>query len=426
MGISIRHWFDHGLKFTTISDLHYHLERNLESKISVFYTADSSDKWCQIVPYPKSKDYFCYEDLQSIAVKNKCDYFLEIIDENGNLTDFENQNIEELLQSKELHLFFSSVQDDIEVKISLKNLMISSSFLVFNCRMNTLGEIIENPEEGFTEDCLKILYRINKFVKVFDSQNMLLTGDTQSINWEDINDDLQYESYSIPEALEKYTNCGIKVITETMILNKEVEQNTSEKDFYNHVYYFNFKKLFPYLIPCEFREDPKEEENYYYPAPVRPPVIVLEASIETTENKAGAIKKELIRIAKNRDGHKDYDVTKESYDMNNELISSEELNNVACNEIFEQAKKIDYTNLVRKYFKYSKGNGKIYSLKYQNLDFSVSVSLWCSTHEERRPKEFVDFIKVIFNPPPKKYNRVYEVEGYPIDDIPIKEELNIR
>ena len=209
--------------------------------------------------------------------------------------------------------------------------MVSSSFLVFNCRMNTLGEIIENPEGG------------------------------------------------------------IKVITETMILNKEVEQNTSEKDFYNHVYYFNFKKLFPYLIPCEFREEPEEPEEYYFRPPKRPPVTLLEASIETTENKAGTIN-----------------------------------HNVACSKIFEQAKKIDYTNLVRKYFKYSKGHRKIYSLKYQNLDFSVSVSLWCSTHEERAPKEFVDFINSIFNSPLKKYNRVHEVEGYPIDDIPTKEELNIR
>ncbi len=427
MGISIYHWFDHGLKYTTISDLHFHLERYLEAKISIFYTADSSDKWCQVYPqdydkwtqiYPEHKEYFRYTRLKSISEKNETDYFLEIIDEHGKLTDFEKQNIDELVRTKEIHLFLSSTEEDIEVKIHYKTLKITGQLLGFHCRMGTFADTIENPEEGFTEDCLKVLYRINQFVKAFDSQNMLLIGDTQSINWENMDEDLQYEGYSIPDVLQKYTELGIQIITETMVLNKEIKPYTSEEEFYNHVYYFNLRKLFPYLIPCEFREEPQEPEEYYYKPIPKPPIVYLEASIATTENKPGEIKKELIRIIENREGLKQYSVAKESYDMNNELVSSEEINNIDCKTILEQVQRIDFTNLVRKYFKYSKGHGKVYSLKYHNLDFSISVSLWCSTHEERTPKEFVDFIKDIFVPKKKPYQRVIEVDGHPIEGIP--------
>ena len=232
MSIDIYHWFDHWLKFTTISDLHFHLERYLEAKITIFYTADSSDKWCQVYPedydkwtqiYPEHKEYFRYTRLQSISEKNKTEYYLEIIDGHGKLTDFENQNIDELIRTNEIHLFLSSTEGDIEVNINFKTLKITGGLLGFQCTMGTLADTLENPDEGFTEDCLKILFRINKFVKAFDSQYMLLIGDTQSINWENIDDDLYYEKYTIPEALQKYTELGIIIITETMILNKEIK-----------------------------------------------------------------------------------------------------------------------------------------------------------------------------------------------------------
>lgn len=429
MSIDIYHWFDHRLKFTTISDLHFHLERYLEAKITIFYTADSSDKWCHVYPedydkwtqiYPEHKKYFRYTRLQSISEKNKTEYYLEIIDGHGKLTDFENQNIDELIRTNEIHLFLSSTEGDIEVNINYKTLKITGGLLGFQCTMGTLADTLENPDEGFTEDCLKILFRINKFVKAFDSQYMLLIGDTQSINWENMDDDLYYEKYTIPEALQKYTELGIIIITETMILNKEIKPYISEEEFYNHVYYFNLQKLFPYLIPCEFREEPQEPEEYYYKPKQKPPVVYLEASIATTENKHGEIKKEVIRIEQNREGYKAYTITKKTYDMNDELISSEEVDysSQQCANILEQAKRLDYGILVKNYFKYTKGNGKIYSLNYHNIDFSISVSLWCSTHEEKAPKEFVDFIQDLFVPKKKSYQRVIEVDGYSIDWIP--------
>lgn len=437
MGIDIHYWYDHGLEFTTISDLHFHLERYLEAKITIFYTADSSDKWCQVYSqdydkwtkiYPEHKEYFRYTSLKSISEKNETEYYLEIIDEHGKLTDFENQNIDELIRTKDIHLFLSSTEEDIEVSIYHKTLRISGWLLSFPGRMPSFIETIENPEEGFTEEYLKILYRINKFVKAFNSQNMLLIGDTQSLNWENMDEDLQYEGYSISDVLKKYTAQGIKIISETMILNKEISPYNSGKDLdstyfefdKNHVYYFNLRKLFSYLIPCEFREEPQESEEYYYKSKPKPPVVYLEASITTTENKSGETKKEVIRIEQNQEGYKDYTVTKKSYDMNDELISSEEVDysSQQCANILEQTKCLDYGTLVKKYFKYTKGNGKIYFLNYHNIDFSIVVSLWCSIHEEKAPKEFVDFIKDLFVPKKKSYQRVIEVDGYSIDWIP--------
>ncbi len=111
--------------------------------------------------------------------------------------------------------------------------------------------------------------------------------------------------------------------------------------------------------------------------------------------------------------------------MNVELFSCVELNysSQQCANSLEQAKKLDYGILVKNFFKYTKGNGKIYSLNYHNVDFSIAVSLWCSTHEEKAPKEFVGFIKDLFVPKKKTYQREIEVDGYSIDWIPTERNL---
>ena len=183
-----------------------------------------------------------YTSLCSVAALNKSEYFLEIVDSDNKIKDFENQNISELFKTRQIGLFLRSVLDDIEVYIYPKTLKIYSDFLCFPGRMFSFIETIENPEEGFTEDYLKILYRINSFVKAFNSNSILMVGDTQSINWENIDEDLEEGWTSISEVLEKYKPRGIKIITEEMVLNKQLEPCDNEEEVYNHVYFFQFNK----------------------------------------------------------------------------------------------------------------------------------------------------------------------------------------
>lgn len=388
MGVDIQYWYDNNISFSTIKDLKFHLERYLDCKISIFCMQGDSDEWFSL--FPKTGKYK-YTSLCSVAALNKSEYFLEIVDSDNKIKDFENQNISELFKTRQIGLFLRSVLDDIEVYIYPKTLKIHSDFLCFPGRMFSFIETIENPEEGFTEDYLKILYRINSFVKAFNSNSILMVGDTQSINWENIDEDLEEGWTSISEVLEKYKPRGIKIITEEMVLNKQLEPCDNEEEVYNHVYFFQFNNLLEHLKPCEFREEDEEEEVYIEKAPA----VFLEVSITDLEYKPEKPSKTALRIAKKLNSDYEYTAEKLFYNVKQELMSRERIFKTKWANFVERAKSLNFNNLTN-YFKYSKGSGKIYALEYRNVDFSISVSLWCSDNKDKCPEEFVSLIDEIF------------------------------
>lgn len=388
MGVDIQYWYDNNISFSKIKDLKFHLERYLDCRISIFCMQGDSDEWFSL--FPKTRKYK-YTSLCSVAALNKSEYFLEIVDSDNKIKDFENQNISELFKTRQIGLFLRSVLDDIEVYIYPKTLKIHSDFLCFPGRMFSFIETIENPEEGFTEDYLKILYRINSFVKAFNSNSILMVGDTQSINWENIDEDLEEGWTSISEVLEKYKPRGIKIITEEMVLNKQLEPCDNEEEVYNHVYFFQFNNLLEHLKPCEFREEDEEEEVYIEKAPA----VFLEVSITDLEYKPEKPSKTALRIAKKLNSDYEYTAEKLFYNVKQELMSREKLYKNRWEKFVERAKSLDFNKLTN-YFKYSKGSGKIYALEYRNVDFSISVSLWCSDNKDKCPEEFVSLIDEIF------------------------------
>ena len=388
MGVDIQYWYDNNISFSTIKDLKFHLERYLDCRISIFCMQGDSDEWCSL--FPKTGKYK-YTSLCSVAALNKSEYFLDIVDSDNKIKDFENQNISELFKTRQIGLFLCSVLDDIEVYIYPKTLKIYSDFLCFPGRMFSFIETIENPEEGFTEDYLKILYRINSFVKAFNSNSILMVGDTQSINWENIDEDLEEGWTSISEVLEKYKPRGIKIITEEMVLNKQLEPCDNEEEVYNHVYFFQFNNLLEHLKPCEFREEDEEEEVYIEKAPA----VFLEVSITDLEYKPEKPSKTALRIAKKLNSDYEYTAEKLFYNVKQELMSREKLYKNRWEKFVERAKSLDFNKLTN-YFKYSKGTGKVYALEYRNVDFSISTSLWCPDKKEKCPKEFVSLIDEIF------------------------------
>lgn len=388
MGVDIQYWYDNNISFSTIKDLKFHLERYLDCRISIFCMQGDSDEWFSL--FLKTGKYK-YTSLCSVAALNKSEYFLEIVDSDNKIKDFENQNISELFKTRQIGLFLRSVLDDIEVYIYPKTLKIHSDFLCFPGRMFSFIETIENPEEGFTEDYLKILYRINSFVKAFNSNSILMVGDTQSINWENIDEDLKEGWTSISEVLEKYKPRGIKIITEEMVLNKQLEPCDNEEEVYNHVYFFQFNNLLEHLKPCEFREEDEEEEVYIEKAPA----VFLEVSITDLEYKPEKPSKTALRIAKKLNSDYEYTAEKLFYNVKQELMSREKLYKNRWEKFVERAKSLDFNKLTN-YFKYSKGTGKVYALEYRNVDFSISVSLWCSDNKDKCPKEFVSLIDEIF------------------------------
>ena len=388
MGVDIQYWYDNNISFSTIKDLKFHLERYLDCRISIFCMQGDSDEWFSL--FPKTGKYK-YTSLCSVAALNKSEYFLEIVDSDNKIKDFENQNISELFKTRQIGLFLRSVLDDIEVYIYPKTLKIYSDFLCFPGRMFSFIETIENPEEGFTEDYLKILYRINSFVKAFNSNSILMVGDTQSINWENIDEDLEEGWTSISEVLEKYKPRGIKIITEKMVLNKQLEPCDNEEEVYNHVYFFQFNNLLEHLKPCEFREEDEEEEVYIEKAPA----VFLEVSITDLEYKPEKPSKTALRIAKKLNSDYEYTAEKLFYNVKQELMSREKLYKNRWEKFVERAKSLDFNKLTN-YFKYSKGTGKVYALEYRNVDFSISASLWCPDKKEKCPKEFVSLIDEIF------------------------------
>ena len=388
MGVDIQYWYDNNISFSTIKDLKFHLERYLDCRISIFCMQEDSDEWFSL--FPKTGKYK-YTSLCSVAALNKSEYFLEIVDSDNKIKDFENQNISELFKTRQIGLFLRSVLDDIEVYIYPKTLKIHSDFLCFPGRMFSFIETIENPEEGFTEDYLKILYRINSFVKAFNSNSILMVGDTQSINWENIDEDLEEGWTSISEVLEKYKPRGIKIITEEMVLNKQLEPCDNEEEVYNHVYFFQFNNLLEHLKPCAFREEDDEEEVYIEKAPA----VFLEVSITDLEYKPEKPSKTALRIAKKLNSDYEYTAEKLFYNVKQELMSREKLYKNRWEKFVERAKSLDFNKLTN-YFKYSKGSGKIYALEYRNVDFSISVSLWCSDNKDKCPEEFVSLIDEIF------------------------------
>lgn len=388
MGVDIQYWYDNNISFSTIKDLKFHLERYLDCRISIFCMQGDSDEWFSL--FPKTGKYK-YTSLCSVAALNKSEYFLEIVDSDNKIKDFENQNISELFKTRQIGLFLRSVLYDIEVYIYPKTLKIYSDFLCFPGRMFSFIETIENPEEGFTEDYLKILYRINSFVKAFNSNSILMVGDTQSINWENIDEDLEEGWTSISEVLEKYKPRGIKIITEEMVLNKQLEPCDNEEEVYNHVYFFQFNNLLEHLKPCEFREEDEEEEVYIEKAPA----VFLEVSITDLEYKPEKPSKTALRIAKKLNSDYEYTAEKLFYNVKQELMSREKLYKNRWEKFVERAKSLDFNKLTN-YFKYSKGSGKIYALEYRNVDFSISVSLWCSDNKDKCPEEFVSLIDEIF------------------------------
>jgi len=388
MGVDIQYWYDNNISFSTIKDLKFHLERYLDCRISIFCMQGDSDEWFSL--FPKTGKYK-YTSLCSVAALNKSEYFLEIVDSDNKIKDFENQNISELFKTRQIGLFLRSVLDDIEVYIYPKTLKIYSDFLCFPGRMFSFIETIENPEKGFTEDYLKILYRINSFVKAFNSNSILMVGDTQSINWENIDENLEEGWTSISEVLEKYKPRGIKIITEEMVLNKQLEPCDNEEEVYNHVYFFQFNNLLEHLKPCEFREEDEEEEVYIEKAPA----VFLEVSITDLEYKPEKPSKTALRIAKKLNSDYEYTAEKLFYNVKQELMSREKLYKNRWEKFVERAKSLDFNKLTN-YFKYSKGTGKVYALEYRNVDFSISASLWCPDKKEKCPKEFVSLIDEIF------------------------------
>lgn len=388
MGVDIQYWYDNNITFSTIKDLKFHLERYLDCRISIFYMQGDSDEWFSL--FPKTGKYK-YTSLCTAAALNKSEYFLEIVDSDNKIKDFENQNISELFKTRQIGLFLRSVLDDIEVYIYPKTLKIHSDFLCFPGRMFSFIETIENPEEGFTDDYLEILYRINSFVKAFNSNSILMVGDTQSINWENIDEDLEEGWLSIPEVLEKYKSRGIKIITEEMVLNKQLEPCDNEEEVYNHVYYFQFKNLLEHLKPCAFREEDDEEESHIE----EKTAVFLEVSITDLEYKPEKPRKTALRIAKKLNSDYEYTAEKLFYNAHQELMSRERIFKTKWANFVERAKSLNFNNLTN-YFKYSKGSGKIYALEYRNVDFSISVSLWCSDNKDKCPKEFVSLIDEIF------------------------------
>ncbi|MBB5225206.1 hypothetical protein DYE50_04955 [Treponema ruminis] len=388
MGVDIQYWYDNNISFSTIKDLKFHLERYLDCRISIFCMQGDSDEWFSL--FPKTGKYK-YTSLCSVVALNKSEYFLEIVDSDNKIKDFENQNISELFKTRQIELFLRSVLDDIEVYIYPKTLKIYSDFLCFPGRMFSFIETIENPEEGFTEDYLKILYRINSFVKAFNSNSILMVGDTQSINWENIDEDLEEGWTSISEVLEKYKPRGIKIITEEMVLNKQLEPCDNEEEVYNHVYFFQFNNLLEHLKPCEFREEDEEEEVYIEKAPA----VFLEVSITDLEYKPEKPSKTALRIAKKLNSDYEYTTEKLFYNVKQELMSIEKLYKNRWEKFVERAKSLDFNKLTN-YFKYSKGTGKVYALEYRNVDFSISASLWCPDKKEKCPKDFVSLIDEIF------------------------------
>ena len=388
MGVDIQYWYDNNISFSTIKDLKFHLERYLDCRISIFCMQGDSDEWFSL--FPKTGKYK-YTSLCSVAALNKSEYFLEIVDSDNKIKDFENQNISELFKTRQIGLFLRSVLDDIEVYIYPKTLKIYSDFLCFPGRMFSFIETIENPEEGFTEDYLKILYRINSFVKAFNSNSILMVGDTQSINWENIDEDLEEGWTSISEVLEKYKPRGIKIITEEMVLNKQLEPCDNEEEVYNHVYFFQFNNLLEHLKPCAFREEDDEEESHSE----ENPVVFLEVSITDLEYKPEKPRKTALRIAKKLNSDYEYTAEKLFYNVKQELMSREKLYKNRWEKFVERAKSLDFNKLIN-YFKYSKGTGKIYALEYRNVDFSISASLWCPDKKEKCPEEFVSLIDEIF------------------------------
>lgn len=388
MGVDIQYWYDNNISFSTIKDLKFHLERYLDCRISIFCMQGDSDEWFSL--FPKTGKYK-YTSLCSVAALNKSEYFLEIVDSDNKIKDFENHNISELFKTRQIGLFLRSVLDDIEVYIYPKTLKIHSDFLCFPSRMFSFIKTIENPEEGFTEDYLKILYRINSFVKAFNSNSILMVGDTQSINWENIDEDLEEGWTSISEVLEKYKPRGIKIITEEMVLNKQLEPCDNEEEVYNHVYFFQFNNLLEHLKPCAFREEDEEEEVYIEKAPS----VFLEVSITDLEYNPEKPSKTALRIAKKLNSDYEYTAEKLFYNVKQELMSREKLYKNRWEKFVERAKSLDFNKLTN-YFKYSKGSGKIYALEYRNVDFSISVSLWCSDNKDKCPEEFVSLIDEIF------------------------------
>lgn len=412
MGVDIQYWYDNNISFSKIKDLKFHLERYLDCRISIFCMQGDSDEWFSL--FPKTGKYK-YTSLCSVAALNKSEYFLEIVDSDNKIKDFENQNISELFKTRQIGLFLRSVLDDIEVYIYPKTLKIHSDFLCFPGRMFSFIETIENPEEGFTEDYLKILYRINSFVKAFNSNSILMVGDTQSINWENIDEDLEEGWTSISEVLEKYKPRGIKIITEEMVLNKQLEPCDNEEEVYNHVYFFQFNNLLEHLKPCAFREEDDEEEVYIEKAPA----VFLEASITDLEYEPEKPRKTALRIAKKLNSDYEYTAEKLFYNTHQELMSRERIFKTKWANFVERAKSLNFNNLTN-YFKYSKGSGKIYALEYRNVDFSISVSLWCSDNKEKAPKEFVDFIDEIFEYaaiPPKN---IIDFGSFHMVGVPLK------
>ncbi len=388
MGVDIQYWYDNNISFSTIKDLKFHLERYLDCRISIFCMQGDSDEWFSL--FPKTGKYK-YTSLCSVAALNKSEYFLEIVDSDNKIKDFENQNISELFKTRQIGLFLRSVLDDIEVYIYPNTLKIYSDFLCFPGRMFSFIETIENPEEGFTEDYLKILYRINSFVKAFNSNSILMVGDTQSINWENIDEDLEEGWTSISEVLEKYKPRGIKIITEEMVLNKQLEPCDNEEEVYNHVYFFQFNNLLEHLKPCAFREEDDEEESHSE----ENPAVFLEVSITDLEYKPEKPRKTALRIAKKLNSDYEYTAEKLFYNVKQELMSREKLYKNRWEKFVERAKSLDFNKLIN-YFKYSKGTGKIYALEYRNVDFSISASLWCPDKKEKCPEEFVSLIDEIF------------------------------
>ncbi|MDY6397880.1 MAG: hypothetical protein SPL22_09110 [Treponema sp.] len=418
MGVDIQYWYDNNISFSTIKDLKFHLERYLDCRISIFCMQGDPDEWFSL--FPKTGKYK-YTSLCSVAALNKSEYFLEIVDSDNKIKDFENQNISELFKTRQIGLFLRSVLDDIEVYIYPKTLKIHSDFLCFPGRMFSFIETIENPEEGFTEDYLKILYRINSFVKAFNSNSILMVGDTQSINWENIDEDLEEGWTSISEVLEKYKPRGIKIITEEMVLNKQLEPCDNEEEVYNHVYFFQFNNLLEHLKPCEFREEDEEEEVYIEKAPA----VFLEVSITDLEYKPEKPSKTALRIAKKLNSDYEYTAEKLFYNVKQELMSREKLYKNRWEKFVERAKSLDFNKLTN-YFKYSKGSGKIYALEYRNVDFSISVSLWCSDNKDKCPEEFVSLIDEIFEYAASLSENCISFGSFRMVGVPVKTQKEVN
>ncbi len=384
MGVDISHWLDIQIQFKTIIELRFLLERNLDRKICILYSTEERE------PSRKEAEIFIgYPHRKDLEFSN-FDCRLCIYDENKKIKQIETEDIQPLLKNQDVEIrLIGDEEDDIEIQIFDRTVHIYNwSSLAFWNRWYSFFENLTNPEIGFTEYHWRKLYHINNFAKAFNSQNLLLIGDSASETWSDIEEPF-YEGTSIMDSIK---NCEkANVITSKMILSGDMKIDDSEAGG-NNILLLNFQDLLPYLIDYPIREtqiddfgdDPKER---------------LEVSIETGENKGKlrptkkVVEIEIIKYPKLDYYHWNY----KTFDYYGTLILKKKAYELQDKVPYfmERARVFNY-NAFPFYINCENRSGERYSLTYRNVDSEISFSLWCPDDKDAEPKEFKEFIDELF------------------------------